>query len=103
VNQSRPSGAQLIIEGVAPAVGSATASTDPATVIRPIAFAPIAVNHSAPSAPAVIPYGPTGAGNVVISTSTVIRPIAFALVAVYQSAPSGPAVICAGWQSAGLS
>ncbi|WP_168222436.1 hypothetical protein [Micromonospora sp. HM134] len=44
--------------------------------IRPIAFAWFIVNHSAPSGPDAMPYGPPsrlGTGNRVVSPSVVIR------------------------------
>src|ERR1017187_296890 len=53
-------------------------------------------NHTAPSGPAVIPYGwllPVGDGNSVITPAGVILPILFVCVSGNQRLPSGPAVM----------
>ena len=66
--------------------------------MRPTLFAPVSVNHSAPSGPAVIPWGEefaVGIGNSVRTPAVVRRPILFP--SVNQSAPSGPAAIPSGF------
>jgi hypothetical protein len=65
----------------------------------PILLPLLSVNHSAPSGPAVMPYGPlllVGIGNSVIVPAVVIRPILLLFNSVNHSAPSGPAVIIQG-------
>jgi hypothetical protein len=69
----------------------------PAVVIRPIL--PPSVNHSAPSGPAVMPWGKllaVGIINSVMTPAVVIRPILLPVFSVNHSAPSGPAVMPSG-------
>ncbi len=58
----------------------------------------MAVNHSAPSAPAVMPNGPLPScnWNAVNSPAVVIRPMRSSPVRVNHIAPSGPAVMIDG-------
>jgi len=71
----------------------------PAVVIRPILLPWCSVNQSAPSGPAVMPWGPlpgVGTVNSVMTPVVVIRPILLPLYSVNHNAPSGPAVISKG-------
>ena len=64
--------------------------------MRPIAFAWLRVNHSAPSGPAVIAEGKppvAGRANSVTSPSAVTRPMRSVFISVNHIAPSGPAVM----------
>ena len=75
-------------------IGCSCVST-PSVVMRPILLPLSSVNHSAPSGPAVMPYGmlsAPGSAYSVISPAVVIRPILLPLDSVNHSAPSGPAV-----------
>ena len=79
--------------------GSTNSVIAPPVVLRPmwaVALLSCLVNHSAPSEPEVIPYGPlfaVGVGYSVIAPPVVIRPILLAACSVNHYASSGPAVI----------
>jgi hypothetical protein len=71
----------------------------PDEVIRPILLPRSSVNHSAPSGPAVIPWGEEAAvvtAYSVTKPAVLIRPILFPTASVNQSAPSGPITIETG-------
>jgi len=70
-------------------------------VRRPeLAHWPLALNHSEPSGPVVMPNGPLLPLGRLYSLNTpagVILPMAALLLSVNQRLPSGPVVICSGW------
>ena len=82
--------------GAASGVGNGWMTHSPSTVMRPIPFAWLRVNHSAPSGPAVIADGKppvVGSANSVISPPPSIRPMRSLFISVNHTAPSGPAVM----------
>ena len=85
-----------IIDGAPPTDGQP--DTSPSTEIRPMSPDVIAVNHSAPSGPAVMPNGPLSSANsnALNSPAVVIRPMRSSPVRVNHIAPSGPAVMIDG-------
>src|SRR4051794_24240230 len=63
----------------------------------------VPVNQRLPSGPAVSPWIPKFAGNVVTAPAVVMRPMLVPPVFTNHSAPSGPAVIADAFWMAGLS
>ena len=96
MNHNALSGPVTIIDGALPTEGQPDSS--PSTEIRPMSPDVMAVNHSAPSAPAVMPNGPLPSANPnsANSPAIVIRPIRSSPVRVNHIAPSGPAVMIDG-------
>ena len=80
--------------GPAPGVGSANSVMSPRKVMRPILLADFSANHSAPSAPAMMPIGVAfsvgRANSVKLPRSGSKRPIFEAPLSQNHSAPSGP-------------
>jgi hypothetical protein len=72
----------------------------PAVVIRPILLPPVSTNHSAPSGPTAIPWGPLPAvgttKSLVMTPLVVMRPILSPPASVNHSAPSRPATMLSG-------
>src|SRR5256885_6325793 len=76
-------------------LNGSTAATigETSTLARPILLVFASVNHSAPSGPAVMPYGPllaVGIGNSVTTPPVVMRPILPPKYSANHRAPSDP-------------
>src|SRR3569623_1676701 len=93
VNQTLPSGPAVTEPGLLPALGRGNSAITPATVARPILFAPASENQRFPSGPDVMVVGAApdeGTGNSVISPAGVTRPILLPSYSVNQTLPSAP-------------